>query len=96
MQLVDLKHRRAAERQKATIVRSIATKESAASAAASAATAGNAVGEYSAGWFKKMPNTRELGRVAKTGFLKIRVTGVLGGKSWKRKWTLLPEGVRRL
>ncbi len=96
---MEKKHKQAAERRKAVIVRSIVG----AGAAASPSSSGTASStdatpslelqsggaEYtSSGWFsKKMPNMSELAKANKQGWLSQQEGRLI--KSWKKKWCVL-------
>ena len=96
---MEKKHKQAAERRKAVIVRSIVGASSPSQATSSGNSSLDAAAspslehqsggaEYTSGWFsKKMPNMSELVKPAKAGWLSQQEGRLI--KSWKRKWCVL-------
>jgi hypothetical protein len=95
---MEKKHKQAAERRKAVIVRSIVSGSGGSAVSASAASdsssnsplelnSGGA--EYvSGGWFsKKMPSMAELTKASKSGWLQQQEGRLM--KSWRKKWYVL-------
>jgi hypothetical protein len=96
---IEKKHKQAAERRKAVIVRSIVGAGATPSAASSASASSNDAApapelnsggaEYtSSGWFsKKMPTMAELAKAQRQGWLSQQEGRLI--KSWKKKWCVL-------
>ena len=93
---MEKKHKQAAERRKATIVRSIVGAPLVSHAPAvvdgesgSASRLESVGAEFSAsGWFaKKMPNMNELTQASKSGYLAQQEGRLM--KSWRKKWYVL-------